>query len=85
MVIHNPKVGGSIPPPATNISNYFNHFPRIPIGKTITNAIKHCHPESIYSCRTTVLRDSMTQYDVQHEERAISKGEQVAERREERS
>jgi hypothetical protein len=24
MVIHNPKVGGSIPPPATNIRNPFN-------------------------------------------------------------
>jgi len=26
MVIHNPKVGGSIPPPATNILNLFNHL-----------------------------------------------------------
>jgi hypothetical protein len=24
MVIHNPKVGGSIPPPATNFLNHFN-------------------------------------------------------------
>ena len=30
MVIHNPKVGGSIPPPATNISIYFNYLPTDP-------------------------------------------------------
>jgi hypothetical protein len=26
MVIHNPKVGGSIPPPATNIRNSFKNL-----------------------------------------------------------
>jgi len=26
MVIHNPKVGGSIPPPATNFFNHFNNL-----------------------------------------------------------
>jgi hypothetical protein len=29
-VIHNPKVGGSIPPPATNVFNYLRRAERLP-------------------------------------------------------
>jgi hypothetical protein len=39
---------------------------------------QHRHPEPIYSRRATVSRYSMTNYNVQHKECAISKCEDVA-------
>ena len=40
--IHNPKVGGSIPPPATKIFNQHNHLQRHdknPIGALVVNLL----------------------------------------------